>query len=718
MPRSFDDVSECVEAILARLGRDIVLALPLGIGKPNPLANEFYRRAKRDSSIKLKIFTALSLATPGWRGDLERRFIEPMVQRVFGNTLALDYVRDLHAGEVPGNIEIAEFFLDPGAFLGATHSQRHYHSANYTHVARDLVDSGVNVIGQLVARSSVDGRTQYSFGSNPDVTVDLLRRLIPVRQKGRDVVLVGEVHRQMPFMFGSGVLEADAFDYIIDHPRYDYDLFAPPNLPLSTADYGIGLYCASLVRDGGTLQLGIGELGDAIVYCLQLRHQQNAEFREILGILNSPARFGERLSKIGGDAPFAVGLYACSEMFIDGFLDLYRSGVLKRRVYGDLHVQRLLSEGRVAERIDAAFLAALAPCFAGGITQGEFQSLQEAGVFRRDCHFESGAIVNAEGARVKTDLGTAESRRDLLEHCTARELSGGVLLHGGFFLGPRGFYAALRDMPEAERRQFVMCGVEFINQIDGAEQMLKIAQRRAGRFINSTMMVTLLGDAVSDALADGRVVSGVGGQYNFVAMGHALEDARSILAVRSTRTKNSVTTSNIVWNYAHTTIPRHLRDIVVTEYGVADLRGKSDEDVIKALLDICDSQFQPDLLRQAKAAGKLDPDYEIPDMNRNNTARILQERFALVRARGLFSEFPFGSDFTSEEIVLSKALRKLEQRTHGTGSKVKAFLAAALQWDTPDRCRPYLERMGLAAPKTRQEWLWQRLLVRELKDGL
>jgi acyl-CoA hydrolase len=141
-------------------------------------------------------------------------------------------------------------------------------------------------------------------------------------------------------------------------------------------------------------------------------------------------------------------------------------------------------------------------------------------------------------------------------------------LHGGFILGPRGFYAALRDLPESERRQFSMCGVSFLNQLDGEQQALKIAQRRHARFINSSLMVTLMGAAVSDGLADGRVISGVGGRYNFVAMAHALPDARSILTLRSTREKNSLLTSNIVWNYANATIPRHLRDIVVTEYGV------------------------------------------------------------------------------------------------------------------------------------------------------
>jgi hypothetical protein len=52
MPRIFDDVAECVETTLGRVGPHIVLALPLGIGKPNPLANEFYRRALRSLEAK------------------------------------------------------------------------------------------------------------------------------------------------------------------------------------------------------------------------------------------------------------------------------------------------------------------------------------------------------------------------------------------------------------------------------------------------------------------------------------------------------------------------------------------------------------------------------------------------------------------------------------------------------------------------------------------
>jgi len=261
-----------------------------------------------------------------------------------------------------------------------------------------------------------------------------------------------------------------------------------------------------------------------------------------------------------------------------------------------------------------------------------------------------------------------------------------------------------------------MCGVSFVNQLDGADQALKVAQRRHGRFLNSCMMVTMQGAAVSDGLADGRVVSGVGGQYNFVAMAHALPDARSILTLRSTRTKNSNVTSNILWNYGNTTIPRHLRDIVVTEYGVADLRGLSDQDAIAALLNIADSRFQDGLKREAQAAGKLRLDHQIADLHRNNTPRALEERFILARARGLFSEFPFGTDFTSEEIVLAKALTRLKEKTMGGWQRAKTLGLAAASRGTPIAIRPYLERMSLNAPKTRQEWLWQRLLVQELRD--
>ena len=119
------------------------------------------------------------------------------------------------------------------------------------------------------------------------------------------------------------------------------------------------------------------------------------------------------------------------------------------------------------------------------------------------------------------------------------------------------------------------------------------------------MMATLLGAAVSDGLDNGQVVSGVGGQYNFVAQAFALSGARSVLTLEATRQTGGRAQSNIRWTYGHETIPRHLRDVFITEYGIADISGKSDADVIAAMLAITDSRFQDELARTAKDAGKL-----------------------------------------------------------------------------------------------------------------
>ena len=112
------------------------------------------------------------------------------------------------------------------------------------------------------------------------------------------------------------------------------------------------------------------------------------------------------------------------------------------------------------------------------------------------------------------------------------------------------------------------------------------------------MMATALGAAVSDALEDGRVVSGVGGQYNFVALAQALDGARSILMLRATRIEGGRARSNIRWAYGHTTIPRHLRDIFITEYGIADLRGKTDRECVLAMLAIADARYTTSLSRR------------------------------------------------------------------------------------------------------------------------
>jgi acyl-CoA hydrolase len=710
MPETFADVGHCVDAVLRRVGTHVVLALPLGIGKPNPLVNEFYRRALRDAGLDLTILTALSLLKPVARSALEARLLDPLVARVFGSYVEPQYARDLRADRLPPNVRVVEFFLAPGAFLHSGHAQRNYLSANYTHVARDALARGVNVIAQLVSRRVVNGQLQLSLGSNPDVTVDLLPLVAEARHAGRDIVVVGESHAQMPFMTGHAQVEPEQFDFLIDDPRYDFDLFAPPHGAIGTVEHAIGLHVSGLLRDGGTLQVGIGELGGAVVYALLLRHQQNAGWRAARAALGAGSA-AALIDEEGGEEPFAAGLFASSEMFVDYLIELYRAGILRRQVYDCLALERLLAAGSIGERFDERILERLAQAGAGPrLSAGEFTTLQHYGVFLDAVRFEGGRVQQPGGEWVAADLGDAASRARLAP-CLGRELRNGQVLHAGFFLGPRGFYAALRNLPESERARFGMRGVGFVNQLYGADQELRILQRRAARFVNTTMMVTLLGGAVSDTLESGRVVSGVGGQYNFVAMAHALPGARSILCVRATRTQHGRTSSNILWSYGNETIPRHLRDIVVTEYGVADLRGRTDEECIAALLQVADSRFQDSLLASARAAGKIRADYRIPDACRDNSPARLTRALTPYRAAGYFSEYPFGTDLTGEEIALVRALGWLESRTAGAGQRLRTFGAALMRGAPGVGHAAALARMGLAQPRGITERLQQRLVV-------
>jgi acyl-CoA hydrolase len=595
-PVAFDDPERVADEIIARVGKNIVLALPLGLGKANHVANALFNRAAADPSIDLRIFTALTLEKPRGKGDLERRFVAPLAERLFAGYPELAYSVALREGTLPGNVKVDEFFFAAGTRLGIAAAQQNYISANYTHALRSVLDRGVNVVAQLVARREARVSLSLSLSCNPDLTLDLL---VCRARKECDFLFVGQINSELPFMPGDAEVAPGEFDLLLDSAATDFPLFAPPHDPIDLDEYAIGLHVARTVADGGTLQLGIGSMADAVTHALILRHRHNAEFRNLVARLDpadlAPANFRE-------SAPFAAGLYGVSEMFVEGFLHLLRAGVLKREVDG-------------------------------------------------------------------------------------------ALLHAAFFLGSRAFYRALREMPEAELAKLRMGPVSFVNELYGDEAAKRRARVKA-RFVNNAMMATLLGAVISDALENGQVVSGVGGQYNFVAQGFALADARSIIVLRATRTAKRRTTSTILWNYGHTTIPRHLRDVVVTEYGIADLRGKTDRDVIAAMLAIADSRFQDELLRRAKDAGKIEKSFELPAACRDNTPERIAR--ALGEARELLPPFPFGSDFTATEERLIPALELLRAAPplQLAGLLARGLFASAPAKDVHD-C---LARMGLAHP--------------------
>ena len=607
-------IEQAVDHALARLPAHIHLGLPLGLGKPNAFVNALYARIRDLPERRLTLYTALSLGRPALGNGLQRRLLEPFVERVFADYEELTYLADLRAGSLPPNIRVEQFFMQPGSLLHSEQAQQDYVSSNYSHAARDINAKGLNLVAQLVA-AAPERPGHLSLACNPDITLDLLPMIERRRAAGETILLLGQVHAELPYMPGDSELAIDDFDLLIDTPE-QRRLFSTPNMPVNTQDHCIGLHASTLVRDGGTLQIGIGAMGDALAAALLARQGDNGGYRALLDELDIRP-WQALVNREGGLDSFAQGLYGCSEMFVNGLLALAEAGVVRRPADED-----------------------------------------------------------------------------------------GVLVHGGFFLGPRDFYQRLREMPLEQRAQFAMTGISFINELYGQEA-LKRRQRRDARFVNSVFGMTLMGAAVADQLEDGRVLSGVGGQYNFVAQGHALEGARSVLLLRSWREAGGEVNSNLYWTYGHCTIPRHLRDIVITEYGIADLRGQTDSECIARLLAICDSRFQAELMAQAKAAGKLAKGFELDARYRDNTP----DRLEAIRARHgrLFPEYPLGTDFTAEERDLLRALNWLKSKFKL--SEVLELGKAALDAPGPEGYEAHLARMQLAQPQGLKEELYQRLLL-------
>jgi hypothetical protein len=163
------------------------------------------------------------------------------------------------------------------------------------------------------------------------------------------------------------------------------------------------------------------------------------------------------------------------------------------------------------------------------------------------------------------------------------------------------------------------------------------------------------------------------------------------------------------------TIPRHLRDVVITEYGVADLRGHSDAEVAASMLAIADSRFQPGLLAEAQRAGKLPASYRIPDMHRRNLPEALEAALAPHRAAGRFTALPYGTDLDEEELTLGRALRGLKARSGTLAGKlgIGAALLAPLQ--RGPQAEALYRRMGLAQPRGWRERLYRRMVSMALR---
>src|SRR6201989_1912557 len=130
MPKLFADPDVMAEDIIRDVGTNLVVGLPLGLGKANHIINALYARPAADRSINLTLLSALTLEKPRPSNLLERRFITPVIDRLFGGYPELAYAQAVRANALPPNVKVIEFFFLAGRWLHVPYAQQHDRSAN------------------------------------------------------------------------------------------------------------------------------------------------------------------------------------------------------------------------------------------------------------------------------------------------------------------------------------------------------------------------------------------------------------------------------------------------------------------------------------------------------------------------------------------------------------------------------------------------------------
>lgn len=247
-PIYYRNADACAQAIIEWVGKEIVFAMPLALGKPITLVNALYRAVKADPSLRLTIYGSLHLEPPILSSELEHRLLDPFFDRMWGNIPRFEYMEDLRNGTAPADrVEVVQGFCRAGSIRGNSSQQQSYICTNYTHSIRDGTNIGGNVVSQIITERMVEGRKIYSMSCNADTHQQAAREFREMAQRGdpKRRCVTAEVNRNLPFLWGNSCVSPDWYDIVLDDPNYSFPLFHTPKEAVSTTDYMLGLYVGS-----------------------------------------------------------------------------------------------------------------------------------------------------------------------------------------------------------------------------------------------------------------------------------------------------------------------------------------------------------------------------------------------------------------------------------------------------------------------------------------
>ncbi len=172
----------------------------------------------------------------------------------------------------------------------------------------------------------------------------------------------------------------------------------------------------------------------------------------------------------------------------------------------------------------------------------------------------------------------------------AKEINCGRVV-ATFMLGSQRLYDWANDNPMVEMRP-----ADYTNDTAIIRRFSKMVA------INSAIEVDLTGQVCADSIG-ARMYSGVGGQMDFIRGAALADDGRAIICLPSTAAGNTISRivpylqkgAGVVTTRAHV-------ETIVTEWGVAEMHGRSIHERARQLISIADPRFRDELEHEAREA--------------------------------------------------------------------------------------------------------------------
>ncbi len=164
----------------------------------------------------------------------------------------------------------------------------------------------------------------------------------------------------------------------------------------------------------------------------------------------------------------------------------------------------MLNLGTINELITSTTLEALIDSGAvqSNLTRNDIEYLVYYGIFQKQVSWKDCKLLTPDGQLLSCDLSDNSNFLEVCSHCLGNQLLNVAVMHGALLLGNQSFYQGLGELPDEERKLIRMRRVSRINELYGHEQIDRLHRRNA-RFVNTCMMVTLSGAAVSGGLEPG-----------------------------------------------------------------------------------------------------------------------------------------------------------------------------------------------------------------------